>query len=79
MHCGETTKHLCKHSSSKKNAINPSAPELNTRRELPNTKILTEGIIGHQTIADAWHFEQHTVYLTSGAKGLIVQVQCVKN
>jgi len=35
MHRGQTSKHLCKHISSKKNAINPSAPELNAWWEVP--------------------------------------------
>ena len=35
MHRGQTSKHLCKNISSKKNAINPSAPELSARWEVP--------------------------------------------
>ena len=82
MHRGQTSKHLCKHISSKKNAINPSAPELNAQWEVSQHQNFNSR---HNLASDYswrltfWASQCMMGYLTSGAKGLIVQVQCVKN
>jgi hypothetical protein len=81
MHRGQTSKHLCKHISSKKNAINPSAPELNARLEVPKHQNFNSSnlVSDYSWRSTFWASQCMMGYLTSGAKGLIVQVQCVKN
>jgi hypothetical protein len=82
MHCGHMSKQLCKHISSKKYAINPLASEWNARWEPPkhqNFNSMHNWASDYSWRLACWTSYCVTEYLTSGAKGLIVQsAECPK-